>query len=241
MKLAEQWWVLPHDFCGRIFAGKSFGSIFFHLVIIPCVKTYSPRTVFSRRGGVSVVCAAITFASLVAVAAPALSVEEPNDSLAVVQRQSVAPTGEAPAARFTVTFNQMTTLDQAKRMNVLDNIVEEFSSDASFVRQMFDGSYVVELNPPVPAERIPSLRGTLESKAEIAYADIDRVQYSPLLLPHLTTNTTSINGTSLTSSVRTSIRRGHRVQTVLRPLSPWWIQASLATPILTTRSCPATT
>ncbi|WP_368266671.1 S8 family peptidase [Corynebacterium ulcerans] len=145
------------------------------------MKIHPSRTVFSRRGGVSVVCAAITCASLVTTAAPALSAEEPDDSLAVVQRQSAAPTGEAPATRFIVTFNRMTTLDQAKRMKILDKIVKEFSSDASFVRQMFDGSYVVELDPPVPAERIPSLRGALESKAEIAYADIDRVQYSTSL------------------------------------------------------------
>ncbi|AEQ07162.2 S8 family serine peptidase [Corynebacterium pseudotuberculosis 258] len=145
------------------------------------MKIHPSRTVFSRSGGVSVACAAITCVSLVAAAAPALSVEEPDDSLAVVQRQSAAPAGEAPATRFIVTFNRMTTLDQAKRMKILDKIVKEFSSDASFVRQMFDGSYVVELDPPVPAERIPSLRGALESKAEIAYADIDRVQYSASL------------------------------------------------------------
>ena len=84
----------------------------------------------------------------------------------------------APASRFIVTFNKMATLDQDRRMQLLDNIVKEYSSDASFVREMFDGSYVVTLDPPVPAEKVPSLRGTLESKAEIAYADIDRVQYS---------------------------------------------------------------
>ena len=87
------------------------------------------------------------------------------------------------AERFIVTFNDMTGLNQDRRMKVIDEIVSEHSSDASFVREMFDGSYVVELDPPVPADRVMSLRGHLESKAEIAYADIDFKQYN-LAIPN---------------------------------------------------------
>ena len=88
------------------------------------------------------------------------------------------PAVTAGATRFIVTFNEMTTLDQDRRMEILDEIVKEHSSDASFKREMYDGSYVVNLDPPVPADKIPSHRGHLESKAEIAYADIDRIQFS---------------------------------------------------------------
>lgn len=95
-----------------------------------------------------------------------------NGSLAAV------PQDELPAGRFIVTFNNMTGLDKDRKMGVLDEIVKEHSSDASFVREMFDGSYVVELDPPVPAEDVPSLRGHLESKAEIHTAQVDRIQYS---------------------------------------------------------------
>ena len=86
--------------------------------------------------------------------------------------------GEQPAYRFMVTFNNMTGLDKERRMELLDNITREYSSDASYVKEMFNGAYVVELDPPVPPEKVPSLRGTLESKAEINRADIDRIQFS---------------------------------------------------------------
>lgn len=134
----------------------------------------------SRRANYRAV-AALSALSVVLGTSPAIAQDATIlDSKTVEELKPVeaVPAEEQVAERFIVTFNNMTGLNKERRMKVIDEIVGEHSSDASFVREMFDGSYVVELDPPVPADKVPSLRGHLESKAEIAYADIDFKLYS---------------------------------------------------------------
>lgn len=80
------------------------------------------------------------------------------------------------ADQFIVTFNKMATVDENHRMGVINKILKDFNSEGSYVRKMFDGSYVVKLDPPIPAKDVPRLKGTLESKAEIHIAEIDQIQ-----------------------------------------------------------------
>lgn len=77
------------------------------------------------------------------------------------------------AVRFVVKFNKMATVDEAHHMRVINSITKEFNAESSLVRKTFEDSYVVKLDPPVPADKVPSLKGRLESKAEIHIADID--------------------------------------------------------------------
>lgn len=138
------------------------------------------KKIFGKGRGARVAGATLAIVGLTLGVSPAvaqdLELAESTDNVAV-QDANTQLTGlnteGGDANRFIVTFNDMATVDQNRRMEILDNITNEFSSDASFVREMYDGSYVVELDPPVPADRVPSLRGTLESKAEIYRADID--------------------------------------------------------------------
>ncbi|MEJ4112977.1 S8 family peptidase [Corynebacterium kroppenstedtii] len=122
---------------------------------------------------VAVLSVAIAASSLLL---PALNSNAEPDHSADSPRSRNHVRYDLDADQFIVTFNKMATVDEKHRMDVINEITSEFKSKGSYTRQMFDGSYVVKLDPPVPARDVPSLKGKLESKAEINVAEIDQIQ-----------------------------------------------------------------
>ena len=117
-----------------------------------------------------------------AIQIPAQAAENPHGFGATTAEELANTYGgkqkdeEAPTAnRFIVKFKDKDG-DRDQKMQALNDVVKEHKSQATFTRQMYDGSYVVTLDPPVPADQIQDLRGSLESKDEVDYADIDSVQ-----------------------------------------------------------------
>lgn len=139
------------------------------------------------------VCFAVSVTLGVTAVPAAAQTAAPEAPAPAAQDQVEQPTQRAhstvdtskPAKRFIVKFQEnMATLDDAKKNQIIQEVLNEFSPatpmNHEHIKVAFDGSWVVEMNPPVPGDQVINLRAKLESKAEIAYADIDKfVRYNP--------------------------------------------------------------
>ena len=75
--------------------------------------------------------------------------------------------------RFIVKFNDLTGQSEETNSSLLNEIAGTYGSSASKVREGQDGTWIVELEPAIPADDVLPFRADLESKAQINWADPD--------------------------------------------------------------------
>lgn len=133
-----------------------------------------------RRVGTSI--AAISVA-LGVVHVPAGTAQESGFTPEIVEKyQSMADVpkiAEQNATSFTVKFQNTDLITEQVKNDELDRLVKDFNADSGMSvdwtkrREMWNGTWIIDLSEEVPANKVINLRAVLEASAKISHADIN--------------------------------------------------------------------
>lgn len=134
----------------------------------------------SRKGlqvaGTTIVATSLAVNSLVvpATAQEEIDVHREVENAVLDHSSKIKSADEQDAYRFIVHWQKnMATVDDDHKMGIINEILKEFNNEGSKLRLSASGGWIVEFKTPVPQSQVASLRGKLESKAEIVDAYID--------------------------------------------------------------------
>lgn len=134
----------------------------------------------SRKGlqvaGTTIVATSLAVNSLVApaTAQEEIDVHREVENAVLDHSDKIKAADEQDAYRFIVHWQKnMATVDDKHKMGIINEILKEFNNEGSKLRLSASGGWIVEFDTPVPQSQVASLRGKLESKAEIVDAYID--------------------------------------------------------------------
>ncbi|QNE88889.1 S8 family serine peptidase [Corynebacterium incognita] len=91
----------------------------------------------------------------------------------------VPKVADQSATSFTVKFQNTDLITEQVKIDELDRLVRDFNTDSGMSvdwtkrREMWNGTWVIDLSETVPANKVVNLRAVLEASAKISHADIN--------------------------------------------------------------------